>query len=101
MIDGESYSTYGFSGLAIIIGAIASGVMFLVWLVVSFKKYPTGIPFAATCSAVISAACHYERGSEIYVERLRWAVVDDNDGVGHCAFSDKEVGVLIEDKLYA
>jgi len=50
VIDGGSYSTYGFSDLAIVIGAIAGSVVFLVWLVVSFKRYPTGIPFAASAA---------------------------------------------------
>jgi hypothetical protein len=81
----ELISTCGYSCLAIIFVIIAGSVSVLVGVCMGFRRYPAGIPMAAGCSAVISAACHplpSEDNNAAYLP-LKWGVVSK----GHYSFS--------------
>ncbi|KAF2475426.1 uncharacterized protein BDR25DRAFT_279479 [Lindgomyces ingoldianus] len=95
--DSDGWKTCGYSPIAIIsvlifgIFMVAAGVGFGYW------KFKPGIPLAGSCSAAISAACHSGEwdgveGARAVCEIVQWGVVGKGgDGVGHCAFSSKEV----------
>ncbi|KAF2831463.1 hypothetical protein CC86DRAFT_314833 [Ophiobolus disseminans] len=58
------------------------------------KKIKIRIPFAASCSLVISAACHPTRDDgDAHLGLLKWGVVDERtyDGEAHCTLSSRRV----------
>jgi hypothetical protein len=58
------------------------------------KKIKIRIPFAASCSLVISAACHAPPNDpEPHLRPLRWGVVEQSmyEGERHCSLSAREV----------
>ena len=70
-----------------------------------YIPYKCGMPLAGSCSMAISAACHpieqVDDGENIAEKKLQWGVVSTGvDGIGHCAFSAEEVGVVSEGKIY-
>ncbi len=66
------------------------------------RKYATGMPLSATCSGAISAACHPPPDDvDAALLPVQWGVVSSDDGLGHCSFSSKKVGPLIEGAAYA
>jgi hypothetical protein len=89
-----SKSACGFSGTSWI--ALTGSFFVLVGTVgvIGRRKFKVKIPFAASCSLVISAACHAPRGeSEAYLRPLRWGVVEERmyDGEKHCSLSEGNV----------
>ena len=85
------YHTCNYSPLAMVFLCVCLAIMGIGLLHLSTIQLKTDMPLAASCSAVISAACHPkegEKGSEISQGVVRWGVTDyDNKGIGHCAFS--------------
>jgi hypothetical protein len=60
------------------------------------KKIKVKIPFAASCSLVISAACHTmadDADADAHLRPVRWGVVERRmyDGEMHCSFSSRNV----------
>ncbi|KAJ8109018.1 hypothetical protein OPT61_g7764 [Boeremia exigua] len=99
--------TVGFSPIAML-AVIAVGVAMVVALIgFGFIPFKPGMPLAGSCSLAISAACHPEHhaGAGYVVlseQKLQWGVVSTGvDGIGHCAFSTKEVGPLVKGRMYA
>jgi hypothetical protein len=45
-------------------------------IALGLKKHPGYMPIGATCSAVLSAACHGPYNDKTSVKPLRWGVVD-------------------------
>jgi hypothetical protein len=73
-------------------------------LLLGRRRYEAGIPLAANCSAVISAACHTKDGfadREAASLSLQWGVTHSEGEVGHYAFSTEEVTFPEETLLYA
>ena len=63
-------------------------------ILVGARHYPAdpadpAMPFASTCSAAISAACHRpEADTDAHLLPVQWGVVgQDEDGLQHCAFT--------------
>jgi hypothetical protein len=93
-MDDRSRSACGFSGPSwltltgcfwIITGAV---------ILKSRKRIRMKLPFAASCSLVISAACHAPSSDEdAQLKPLRWGVVEERmyDGELHCSLSSKAV----------
>ncbi|KAH6663004.1 hypothetical protein B0J14DRAFT_645055, partial [Halenospora varia] len=54
----DHFSTVGFSVWAIITSIIIGILLLVAIIVCGFRRYPSGMPLGATCSVVISAACH-------------------------------------------
>jgi hypothetical protein len=100
-------NTCGYSPIAML--AVVLLAIFMVATVLGFGyvPYKSGMPLAGSCSLAISAACHPDEDSKsettnMSEEALQWGVVGTNaDGIGHCAFSSKEVGPLVEGRVYA
>jgi hypothetical protein len=99
--------TCGFSTIAMLAVIILGFLMIVAVVGVGFIPYKHGMPLAGSCSLSISAACH--PGQHVAAEdtilseqELQWGVVSTSvDGVGHCAFSSKEVGPLVTGRTYA
>jgi hypothetical protein len=99
------YKTLGYSPPAII-SVLVLGVLMVVSIVAfGYLPYKRGMPLAGSCSMAISAACHplerVDNGESIAEKKLQWGVVSTGaDGIGHCAFSAKDVGSVVEGKMY-
>lgn len=93
----DSYSTCGYSPIAMIFVIILGSLLILLELALGFRTYKPGIPLAGSCSKKISAACHIpENELELHPEQgpLQWGVVPgvfDKNGNPHCSFSSKSV----------
>ncbi|KAH6638910.1 hypothetical protein C7974DRAFT_421557 [Boeremia exigua] len=99
--------TIGYSPVAML-AVIILGVLMVVAIIgFGYIPYKPGMPVAGSCSLAISAACHPEQHSEtgyglLSEQKLQWGVVSTStDGIGHCAFSSKEVGVLVKGRMYS
>lgn len=99
--------TVGYSPVAMC-AVIAVGIVMVIAVVgCGYVPYKSGMPLVGSCSLAISAACHPEEaermdGGQLSVKKLKWGVVATGvDGVGHCAFSGQEVGVVVEGRMYA
>jgi hypothetical protein len=81
------FVTCGWSPLGVVC-TILLGSFLLIFLVLSgFRRLPTGMPVAGSCSAAIAAACHtipLEPGS--WMQPLQWGVKQKGN-VDHCSFS--------------
>ena len=95
--------TCGYSPIAIIFLILVSFLLMVITILLGSRRYRAGIPLAANCSAVISAACHSKDGfgdkMAPYLP-LRWGVSHIEGEIGHCAFSAEEVTLPEEDHLY-
>jgi hypothetical protein len=76
--------------LGLLVAVVGSGLI----------PYSRGMPLAGSCSLAISAACHPKKDNEVEdavlsQQKLQWGVVTTNvEGIGHCAFSSKQVEPL-------
>ena len=89
-----SQSACGFSGMSFMTLTIAFYLVVGVVGLVGRKRITVRIPFAASCSLVMSAACHAsENDRDAQLKLVRWGVVDDRmyEGKKHCALSSKSV----------
>ncbi len=96
----------GFSPLAMILVIVFGGSIILATFALGWlRKYDESIPLVGSCSAAIAAACHQpEWDTDASMKAVRWGVVpemEDEKGVGHCAFSSGVVEPLLEGKEYA
>ncbi|KAK5654585.1 hypothetical protein OQA88_7214 [Cercophora sp. LCS_1] len=82
----------GYSPLPILCLVFLGLIMVFFLIGLSMKRFRTGIPVAANCSAAISAACHYTAGSSsgISLRPLQWGLVVRDNGQGSFAFSPSE-----------
>jgi len=103
----ESISTCGYSNIAIIFVIILGSIVVLIGIAHGFRNYDGTMPLVGSCSAAISAACHYPEGdTNASSEKLLWGVVDegitsDNGiAIGHRSFTSFEVSAPIEGQLY-
>lgn len=98
-----AYSPIGFIVLVVIIVVMMTSI-----LVSSKLRYDKLIPLCGTSSAVISAACHLagdEDADEVVLQPLKWgqtSLIKDEDEqmIGHLAFSGKEIGKPDPSQLY-
>lgn len=103
--SGSMDKTCGYSPIAMLVVIILVSLMVAVVVGFGFIPYTQGIPLAGSCSLAISAACHpnSDHGTEndLSKKRLQWGFVSTGvDGIGHCAFSSKDVGPLIKGRMY-
>ncbi|KAF2846178.1 hypothetical protein T440DRAFT_246501 [Plenodomus tracheiphilus IPT5] len=98
----SGYTTLGFSPSAIISVIVLGSLMVVSIIAFGYVPYKRGMPLAGSCSLAISAACHGEENEgNAAMEKLQWGVVSmGQDGVGHCAFSTKEVRGPAEGAVY-
>jgi hypothetical protein len=99
--------TCGYSPIAIITVIIVGSLMVMAIVAFGFIPYKQGMTLAGSCSLALSAACHLDKRMEIdgaaaAVGKVQWGVVGEGeDGVGHCAFSTREVGKPVVGGVYA
>ncbi|PLB52255.1 hypothetical protein P170DRAFT_350349 [Aspergillus steynii IBT 23096] len=64
-----------------------------------FKRFPSGMPVAGSCSLAIAAACHgeSESPSDIAQMPLKWGVMGSDD---HCGFSSEDVEKPTHSRVY-
>ncbi|KAI9925115.1 hypothetical protein MW887_006523 [Aspergillus wentii] len=111
----------GYSPLAIVICLSVSGVLIAYLVGMGCRRFKSGMPIAGSCSAAISAACHFDvkemmesaprndSDSQVLLHEsqpvetlpLQWGVVPFYGGeVGHCAFSSVEVETPKDGDIY-
>ena len=105
---GAEISTCSYSPMALIFVIILGSIVLLVGVVNGFRKVKGGMPFAGSCSAAISAACHPPKADvKASSKRVKWGVVAERDSndpdnrVGHCSFTSFEVETPIVGRMYA
>ncbi|KAJ5769280.1 hypothetical protein N7520_003839 [Penicillium odoratum] len=105
--DGTVYTPWnqsadGYSILPIICAIVVGLSLIFALAMCGLRRLSTDIPLASTCSAAISAACHApEEDKQTYLFPIRWGVVKEKDGVGHCCFTTaRDVEAPIEGLLY-
>ncbi len=99
--DPAAVSTCGFSPVAIALTMILGTCLASFVTLSSFRRYKPGMPLAGSCSASISAACHWRSDIDT-TSPLQWGVTSHEGAeVGHCAFSDKDVRMPRVKALYA
>jgi hypothetical protein len=98
----DNILTLGFSSFAIFITITVWFLAILGAIINSFRRYGGKIPFARSCSAVISAACHPppDEPADAAYKPLKWGVVSiSSDGIVHCSFSSLKVREVIDGEL--
>ncbi|KAF2683140.1 hypothetical protein K458DRAFT_390412 [Lentithecium fluviatile CBS 122367] len=100
------WSSCGYSPIAMFTVIILGCLMIAVIISFGFVPFKKGMNLAGSCSVAISAACHLAEdhvdGYTAAVSKLQWGVVGmDDEGVGHCAFSTKEVEQPKKGEMYA
>ena len=94
-------SSCGFSPGAMILTMIVGTVIALGAVLIGFRRYPSEMPLASTCSAAISAACHPPPDDvDAAVLSVQWGVVSTGDELGHCSFSSRLVSPPIPGQIY-
>lgn len=107
-ITGAGISTCGYSPIAMIFVIILGFIVVLLGISNGFRKARIGMPFAGSCSAAISAACHPPKAEvDTSMKRVMWGVVAQEsfthagESVGHCSFTNSQVEAPIVGKWYA
>ncbi|KAF3045926.1 hypothetical protein E8E12_007517 [Didymella heteroderae] len=96
----------GYSPTAMLAVIILGILMVFTVVGAGYIPYRSDMPLAGSCSLAISAACHPdqysdERDEVMSEQKLQWGVDSTSaDGIGHCAFSSREVGPLIRGRMY-
>ncbi|KAL9594967.1 MAG: hypothetical protein Q9219_006723 [cf. Caloplaca sp. 3 TL-2023] len=110
----------GWSSKALLVTIVVGSVVLGFGIANGFRVYPRGMPFAGSCSAAVSAACHPPVGDDRPSRKLlRWgacgqdgelrtmkgderdAGARDDPRVGHCSMTSLEVERPVEGRLYA
>jgi hypothetical protein len=101
----SSSSAVGFSPAPMLCTIVLGTCMLLVAVGMGYRKLPSSIPIAGSCSMALAAAAHRpESDVDAAVLPVKWGVVcapEDAEGVGHCCFTSEEVTEPQEGKLYA
>jgi hypothetical protein len=93
-IPDQSQSACGFSGVSFITLTCAFYALVGFVGLIGRKKIRVRIPFAASCSLVISAACHPSKDDrDPQLRPVQWGVVDEGmfEGEKHCTLSSRRV----------
>lgn len=104
--DNISQLTCGFSPMPMILVLILGVGMVVPLFMFGMKRFKTNMPVVGCNSFAIAAACHVEKDEAgedgAAIQRVQWGVVSHSeDGVGHCAFSSKEVMRPMAGSFYA
>jgi hypothetical protein len=101
----KSYSAVGFSPAPIFCTILLGTCMLLVAVGMGFRKLPSSVTIAGSCSMALAAAAHRpESDVDAAVLPVKWGVVcapENAEGVGHCCFTSEQVTEPQEEKLYA
>ncbi|MCJ1380560.1 hypothetical protein MMC17_003668 [Xylographa soralifera] len=102
-IDSDrSFSTLGWSALALLILLIVGGVMLGALVATGFRRFGPEAPTVGSNSrAMMAAAFAAGDGREEVRRRVRYGVVGWENGCGRVGFGSGEVGKLEDEELYA
>ena len=93
--------TFGYSCIGIVFVLIVGSSMLLIVLFVGARRYRPGMPLAAHCSAVLSAACQrLPEEKDMTTLPLKWGVVSEDGDIQHCTLSSLEVQAPKQGDLY-
>jgi hypothetical protein len=90
----RSISACGYSSFSLLIFFIVCFLLMSVITWLLFREMKQRIPIAASCSLVISAACHPVKDEvDVHLKAIRWGVTRQlgAGNIGHCAFSADSV----------
>ncbi|KAK3940285.1 hypothetical protein QBC46DRAFT_459091 [Diplogelasinospora grovesii] len=100
----NSFSSCGFSPIAIFITLLVALTLILAILLMGFRSYDGTMRVVATNSRAISAACHVlpEDRPSGYLLPVTWGVVEMKGGIGKCTFTtaSRETGLPEPGHLY-
>jgi hypothetical protein len=99
----KSMAAFGYSSLSLLIFFIVSFLLMcgITWLIT--RRMHQRIPLAASCSLVISAACHPAKDEvDIHLKKIRWGVTQQpvSGSIGHCSFSAGPVKKPEAERMY-
>jgi hypothetical protein len=98
-------SVVGYSTAPMLCTILLGTCMLLVAVGMGFRKLPSSVPIAGSCSMALAAAAHRpESDVDAAVLLVKWGVVrqpEDAEDVGHCCFTSEQVTEPQEGKLYA
>ncbi|KAK5045445.1 hypothetical protein LTR84_009309 [Exophiala bonariae] len=92
-------TTCGYSAIAILFSISVGSIAVVVLNINGYRRLESGIPPAAACSAVISAACHRpEDDTNAATLPIKWGVVRHKGDAGpwHCCLTSQEVDEPID-----
>ncbi|CAI6340112.1 unnamed protein product [Periconia digitata] len=101
---GQSKSGMGFSSSSFLTLCGTFYIFVIAVGIVGRRRIQARVPFAASCSLVISAACHApEREQETHLRRIKWGVVEERmfDQKMHCSFSSGPVEDPVPGEVYS
>ncbi|KAK0704293.1 hypothetical protein B0H67DRAFT_591056 [Lasiosphaeris hirsuta] len=94
----HSYSTCGYSPVAIFVAILAGIGLAVVIVCLGFRTYDGTMRMVSTNSRAISAACHVlpEDRDSGFLLPVQWGVVAVSHGVGKCAFTTAPQQAMVE-----
>lgn len=107
---GAEFMTCGYSPVAMVCVIVVGCVMLVAAVGSGFVRLGSGMPVVGSCSAAISAGCHWDGGGSgggetdgrRGQERVMWGVIGGEEfDVGHCGMSDRAVTGAVEGRWYA
>ena len=101
--DDRSFTTLGWSALALLILLIVGGLMVLALVVSGFRTFDKGAPTVGSNSrAMLAASYTIGDGKAEALKEVRYGVLGSvGGGVKRVGFGGGEVGELSEDQIYA
>ena len=102
----NSISACGYSTIALVFAVCLGGILTLPLYGLAFRKLDPGMPIAASCSLLLSAACHLGGNEEnAALQPLKYGVVSDNQSnekaKARVGFSSQEVAPLVSGVIYS
>jgi hypothetical protein len=93
IIQKGSKSACGFSALSLLVLCAVFLALLAVVLLIGTWRFQVRLPFAASCSLVVSAACHPPHEEDKpHLGGVKWGVVEGRvGGIRHCSLSTKAV----------
>ena len=92
ILENRSTSACGFSRLSLLVFFIVALLLVCAIGVIGIRPLRQKIPFAASCSLVISAACHPPKQAgevDSHLKEVKWGVVEERteQGSAHCCIT--------------
>ncbi|KEQ69019.1 hypothetical protein M436DRAFT_57197 [Aureobasidium namibiae CBS 147.97] len=101
---GKAFVACGFSSFSCLVLISVVGSIIMAAYIVATLPLQENIPFGASCSAIISAACHPpDTDYEAHLKEVMWGVTDTahSSGLQHCSFTSQHVSPPVVGNRYA
>lgn len=105
VLETKSKSACGYSRLSLLVFLLVALLLVCAIGRIGLQHLEQKMPFAASCSLVISAACHPpEQDVDAQVKEVKWGVVEEQtqQGYAHCSITamPTKKRALVEGMLY-